>query len=220
MTLAIRTVATLTVASACYGFALGSAHCWLYATRNLLKFPMLLLGTGLVCCLAYFVTARFLGARLPFGRIQELVLDLFAGASTLLASLALPVLFVGRVLASRDDGRLGEYGFFLGWNVILVASAGALALVRQARAVLSEAKVSARRAAVVTLTWLALSLFAGGQLAFWLRPFFGLPASRGVDPPFALGSAPDVRGATNFYEAVWQIVTNPPLPAPWDYLYR
>ena len=33
---------------------------------------------------------------------------------------------------------------------------------------------------------------------------FGLPASRGGSPPLYLGATPDVRGATNFYEAVWQ----------------
>jgi hypothetical protein len=61
---------------------------------------------------------------------------------------------------------------------------------------------------------LALSLAVGGQAAFYLRPFVGLPATRGGDPPFLLGDAPDARGARNFYAAVWQVVTSPPLP--WE----
>ena len=48
-----------------------------------------------------------------------------------------------------------------------------------------------------------------------MRPFFGYPASRGYDSPFLLGAQPDVRGATNFYEAVLQVYTVPRLPARW-----
>ncbi len=207
----------LTLASAAYGFALGSAHSWLYAQRNLIKFPLLIVGTGSVCSLAYFVVARFLGVPVAFAHVQGLAFRLFHGASILLASLAPATFFIGRVLANTDDAQLGEYGLFLGWNVALVAIAGSLALAHQSRALLQSSIASItklQRRAVVT-AWLGLSLAVGGQGAFWLRPFFGLPASRGNVPPFALGAEPDVRGATNFYEAMWQILTSPPLPDSW-----
>ena len=45
-----------------------------------------------------------------------------------------------------------------------------------------------------------------------MRPFFGLPASRGRTPPFLLGNEADVRGAGNFFEVVLQFGTNPDLP--------
>ncbi len=211
----IRSVACLVAASSCYGFALGSAHSWLYAQRNLIKFPLLILGTGLVCSLAYFVTARFLGVELAFKKIQRLVLELFRDASVLLVSLSPATFFVARALAATDDSKLGEYGMFLGLNLGLVALCSILALAQQAQRLLAEAKISIARSSTVILVWLLLSLMIGGQGAFWLRPFFGLPATRGQESPFAQGSTPDVRGATNFYEAVWQIIEAPPLPREW-----
>ena len=37
-----------------------------------------------------------------------------------------------------------------------------------------------------------------------------------MTPPFALGAEPDVRGATDFYEVVIQVLTEPPLPRSWN----
>ena len=50
--------------------------------------------------------------------------------------------------------------------------------------------------------WLALSLLVGGQAAWTLRPFFGVRSIPGDQTRFFLGSSPDYRGSTNFYEAV------------------
>ena len=59
--------------------------------------------------------------------------------------------------------------------------------------------------------WLALSLLVGGQAAWTLRPFFGVRSIPGAETRFFLGSSPDYRGSTNFYEAVYDVVTAPPL---------
>ena len=56
-----------------------------------------------------------------------------------------------------------------------------------------------------------LSLLVGGQLAFWLRPFFGIASCLG-SPPFLLGAEPTATGARNFYEVVWQFVVGTSLP--------
>jgi hypothetical protein len=87
--------------------------------------------------------------------------------------------------------------------------------VRQARELLREHGLSRGRTLALISAWLALTLGVGGQAAFYLRPFFGFPATRGNHPPFFLGAAPDVRGATNFYEAVLQTLSHPPLPQSW-----
>jgi len=211
----MRAFLALACASAIYGFSLGSAHSWLYAQRNLVKFPLLITGTGLVCGLCYWVAARFIGARLSRRDVSELTVTMFRDTAILLASLSPVTFFLGRVLVYEDDGRLGEYGLFLGLNVCFIAVCGALALVRQGRRLLVRAAVSSPRATTIVLTWLVVSLFVGGQAAWYLRPIFGLPASRGQVPPFALGSTPDVRGATNFYEAMLQIFERPALPRRW-----
>ena len=112
-------------------------------------------------------------------------------------------------------GRLGEYDLFLSLNIVFVAASGCVALVRQARRVLRAAAVPVLRANAVVGIWLGLFLMVGGQAAFYLRPMFGLPASRGRTPPWFLGAEPDVRGATNFYEMLIQTVQKPPLPKNW-----
>ena len=210
-----RALPGLVAGSSAYGFTVGAAHSLLYARRNLVKLPLLLIATSLVCALAYFVVARFLCARLAPRQVGALVLGLFRDLSVLLASLAPANLLLAWILRHTDDGRIGEYGLFLGLNVAFVGVAGSLALVRQGRDLLLAARVPAARMVLVLALWLGLSLAVGGQAAFYLRPFFGLPASRGNTPPFALGSAPDVRGATNFFEAAWQVMSAPPLPESW-----
>jgi hypothetical protein len=59
-------------------------------------------------------------------------------------------------------------------------------------------------------------LGVGGQAAFFMRPFFGFPATRGNTPPFFVGAKPDLRGATNSYEAVWPTIRRPRLPKYLD----
>ena len=66
--------------------------------------------------------------------------------------------------------------------------------------------------------WLALSLLVGGQAAWTLRPFFGVRSIPGAETRFFLGSSPDYRGSTNFYEAVYDLVVRPPLSP--DYVRR
>jgi hypothetical protein len=46
----------------------------------------------------------------------------------------------------------------------------------------------------------------GSQWSWYLRPFCGVAT---VNAPFMLGAEPDFRGATNFYQAVYQIFAAP-----------
>ena len=62
----MRSLLTLVGAAATYGFAIGSSNSWLYAARNLWKFPLLILTTAVVCAACYFVVARFLGVAMTF----------------------------------------------------------------------------------------------------------------------------------------------------------
>jgi len=202
----ITLLATL-LAAAAYGFSLGASHDLLGASRNLVKFPLLIGATAAIAAVAFWVAALALGADLSFGAVQRTTFLLFHDVAILLASLAPAVLFVGLVLRATDDGWLGEYDFFFAANVGLVAAAGGLALVRRAQALLLASGLFLRRALLVVLAWLALSLFVGGQVAFLIRPLIGVPATRGATPPWFLGSEPDARGATSFYGAVFQAIT-------------
>jgi hypothetical protein len=209
----MRGLLTTFACSAAYGFALGSAHSNLYATRNLLKFPLLVAITCVVCALAYWLVARLCAAPLSFLAVQRAAGRLFHDMSVLLASLSPAVLFLAWTARATDDGRLGTYDSFLAFNMAIVAVAGVMALVRQAREMFALHGLGPARAKLLSVAWLALSLGVGGQAAFVMRPFFGFPATRGNTPPFFVGSEPDLRGATNFYEAVLQTIQRPPLPA-------
>jgi len=103
----------------------------------------------------------------------------------------------------------------LGLNVFFIAVCGALALVRQGRMLLYKREVTSRRSLMLIFAWMLLSLLVGGQWAWTLRPFFGLHTVSAAQTPFCLGGLSDFRGATNFYEAVYHLISPPQLPTDW-----
>jgi hypothetical protein len=199
-----------------YGFALGLAHSELYALRNVLKMPLLASVIAVVCSLSWWIVARAAGARIGFFEVQRVAWLLFRDLGVLLASLAPVVIFLAIVLRTSDDGHLGEYDSFLGLNVLAIAACGAIALAKQARHLFTAHAVDLARAWGLVGAWLVLTAAVGGQAAFYMRPFFGFPATRGGHPPFFLGSQADLRGATNFFEAVAQTIVHPPLTLPYE----
>jgi hypothetical protein len=214
----MRDLVSLTLASGLYGFAIGSVHSLRFGLRNLAKFPLLILGTMVLCGIGYFLFASMVGARLRFGEVQRLALRIFRDTALLLAALAPVSYFLAHAMAKPDRSGLGEYPLFLGLNVCFIAFAGMLALVRAVRQFPREQAWPRRSRLLTVAGWLALSLLVGGQAAWYLRPFFGVASIAGEKTPFFLGAAPDYRGSTNFYEAVYHLVAPPPL-AP-DYYTR
>lgn len=206
-------LAAIAVAGGLYGFSIGAGKNLTYAWRSAVKFPLLLLGTAVLCALAYAVVARFLGVPVRFRAVQRTAFGLFRNVAVMLGSLSPVSLFLGRTMAAPGERSLGGYPAFVGANMLFLALAGSIALLLQARTLLREHGVPGPRAAAVVACWLALSLLVGGQLAFWLRPFFGISSLHG-DPPFLLGDEPTVTGARNFYEVVWQVISG---ADPGDY---
>ena len=204
----IRPLAGLVLASAAYGFSIGASNSWTYAVWNLAKFPLLILATTAICSLSYFVLARFLGVPLSFARVQRLVLAVFRDLSVLLAGLAPAVLFLALTMARPHGDDLAEYPLFQGLNVALIAVCGCTAVRRQGKDLLRRHGIAPRPGAALLLGWMALSLLAGGQCAWYLRPFFGTtPPAPGQR--FCDGSRPDFRGARSIYEAVYNLVALP-----------
>ena len=205
-----RVLVSLTLSSALYGFTIGSGHSLLYASRNLVKFPLLILSTGAICALAYFVLARFLAPKLTFRDVQRLVILLFRDTSVMLASLAPVSYFLAMTMEQPSGDDLGEYPFFQGISVVFIAICGSIALVRQAKMLLRDHGLGRQVSTAIIIGWLALSLFTGGQGAWYMRPFFGISSLGQTSPPFFLGTTPDFRGARSFYEAVYNLVVPPP----------
>jgi hypothetical protein len=206
-----RTLFTLVACAAVYGSTLGAAHSLTFALRNTIKFPLLILVTGLVCSLAYYGLARLVTSRLSFRAIQSLVWATYRDIAVLLVALSPVTLFLALVLdqaTSKSD--LGHYPLFLGINVIFIAIAGMLTLGKQALALVREHGLPRTQGAIVLFLWLAVSLPVGGQWSWYLRPFFGVRALGGTEN-FCLGTIPDFRGATSFFEAVYNLVDPPQL---------
>ncbi|MBL8738645.1 MAG: hypothetical protein JNL12_19610 [Planctomycetes bacterium] len=207
----VRSVVLTIPAGALYGFSIGCSKNLLYAARSAVKVPMLLLGTALLCAIAYQLLARWCGLVLPMVVVQRLSLSLFQALAVLLASLSPVSLFLGLTMQRPTGVDLGGYPGFVGLNMLMLAVAGTVALVVQARRLLGLERAIRRRAQVVVALWLVLSLLVGGQLAFYLRPFFGIASLTG-EPPFWLGDEPTATGARNFYEVVWQFLRGVSLP--------
>ncbi|MEZ6038102.1 MAG: hypothetical protein R3F29_11505 [Planctomycetota bacterium] len=202
---ALRSAAVLLLGAACYGAAIGAGKNATYVWRSAIKVPLLLLGTAALCATCYHVMARFLGAELRFVAVQRAALRLFRDTAAMLASLSPVALFLARSMEQPEGADLRGYPGFVVANMLFVALAGAVALLQQLRALLRDTAMPRARALAVSATWLLTSLLVGGQLAFWLRPFFGISSLTGA-PPFLLGDQPTSTGARNFYEAAWQFV--------------
>src|ERR1051325_8200761 len=199
-----RDLATLLSASALYGFSIGCVHSARFGLHNLVKFPLLFLVTGAACAIAFHVWALLVGAaRFRFVDVQRLAMRLYRDAALLLAALAPVNCLLARTIVAPDATSLHEYPLFLGVNVVFIALAGTLALIRQVRALARYHPWPLSRRLMTAGGWLALALLVGGQAAWTLRPFFGVRSIPGAETRFFLGSAPDYRGSTNFYEGVW-----------------
>lgn len=207
----IRSVVVLVAASAFYGFCAGFVHSPLFAARNLVKFPLLILVTTAICALGYHLLARFFGAALRFAEVQRLVILLFRDTAVLLAALGPVICLLAWTMERPGPHTLGDYPMVLGVNVTFIAVSGSLALVRRARALFNGLSLSVSRSALILTGWLALSLLVGGQWAWYLRPFYGVSSVNGAKTPFCLGTRPDIRGATSFYEAVYHLASPPAL---------
>lgn len=201
------------LAAGLYGFAIGSVHSVRLASWNLWKFPLLILATSLLCGMAYCAFAQFVTRRLSFRDVTALSLRTFRDAALLLASLSPVSFFLARTLIQPSERSLGEYPLFLGLNVFLIALCGSVALVRQTLALLRKHGLPLSASLQIVVAWLALSLFAGGQCAWFLRPFFG--PSMIKHPAVIEGWGTDYRGAGNFYEAVYHLLDAPTLPEGW-----
>lgn len=205
----IRSLLVLVCASAGYGFCIGLANSTVYAVRNLVKFPLLILATTAICWLCYFLLAQFFGAKLGLRDVWHAVTSIFRETSVLLCSLALVVCFLSLTLEPQTVDDLGGFPGFLGFNVAAIAACGSLSVRRCMRIHLGEAVTTASQRRNLVTAWLLVSLLVGGQVCWLLRPFFGVSTSANADSPWFSGQEPGFRGATNFYQAVWFVVSKP-----------
>lgn len=182
-------------AFACYGSVLGLWQGLWQALASAVKLPLLFLLTLGICLPTLYVFNVLCGGRLS--PRQALVLILVPITSTAIFTLAFTPITLFFLVSSHN------YQLFILLNVAILTLTGLVGLVslvrstRYLNALNAEehapppedeaAPASARPATALLINpqllwaWLALYGFVGAQLAWTLRPFFGMPGE-----PFAL----------------------------------
>jgi hypothetical protein len=176
-------------AFACYGAVLGLSQGPLQALASLIKLPLLFLLTLGICLPTLYVSNVLCGGRLSPRQALALLLTAITGTSIFTLAFAPVTLFF--LVTSHS------YQLFILVNVAiltLTGSVGLVSLVNGARYLnaLNAAEYAPRTTAAeddqpplappaplidgrVLSAWLALYGFVGAQLAWTLRPFFGIP---------------------------------------------
>src|SRR5664279_260486 len=108
----MKRMAQIFVASAIYGFSIGSVHSTRLGVYNLLKFPLLILITSAVCAVAFYVFSQFITRELSFRDVQSLTASAYRDITLLLASLSPVSFFLAKTFVHPDQVSLREYPFF------------------------------------------------------------------------------------------------------------
>jgi uncharacterized membrane protein len=205
----IKKIGAMIFFSSIYGFTAGAVYGPVLACYNLIKFPALILITGITCSIAYYVFSKLITQKLSFSDIQLFSINMFYDISLLLFALSPISMFFALTFKKADETGLHEYPLCVGIHVLIIAVCGSTSLVMRARDLISRHNLSKLSGTMIVTAWLSISLFLGAQASWYLRPWFGITAIP-EEVPYILGSKPDFRGATNFYDAVLNLFNPPP----------
>ncbi len=177
---------------AVYGAIIGSFHSWAQALSSAVKLPALYLITLIICFPTLYFFNILFGSRKTFGQHFVMLLTAVSVISVLLFSFAPITLFF---LISTYN-----YQFFMLLNVAFFAITGFIGIkfLYQGMRLMAEQDSEGKETRMSILRfWLILYAFVGTQLAWTLRPFFGMPGS-----PFVLFR--ELEG--NFYLSLMQAI--------------
>jgi hypothetical protein len=177
---------------AVYGAIIGSFHSWAQALSSAVKLPALYLITLIICFPTLYFFNILFGSRKTFGQHFVMLMTAVSVISVLLFSFAPITLFF---LISTYN-----YQFFMLLNVAFFAITGFIGIkfLYQGMRIMAEQDSEGKETRMSILRfWLILYAFVGTQLAWTLRPFFGMPGS-----PFVLFR--ELEG--NFYLSLMQAI--------------
>ncbi len=177
---------------AVYGAIIGSFHSWAQALSSAVKLPALYLITLIICFPTLYFFNILFGSRKTFGQHFVMLMTAVSVISVLLFSFAPITLFF---LISTYN-----YQFFMLLNVAFFAITGFIGIkfLYQGMRLMAEQDSEGKETRMSILRfWLILYAFVGTQLAWTLRPFFGMPGS-----PFVLFR--ELEG--NFYLSLMQAI--------------
>ncbi|NWK57062.1 hypothetical protein HW115_15675 [Verrucomicrobiaceae bacterium N1E253] len=190
-------IPAILIGCSCYGFTMGLWQGWEMASYVGIKLPLLIFATLMLNGMLNGMLAMALSSGIGFRQSIQFLLAGFALMAIILGSLS-PITFMMALHAPapEDIGAKQWHSVTLLSHTLLIAYAGVISH----RSLLSHVRRHATTPSHGTRTffaWLAGNLFAGAQISWVMRPFFGSP---GLEVQFFRDNP--MNG--NFYETVWR----------------
>lgn len=172
---------------ALYGAAMGIPNGWEQAISSTIKLPLLFLLTLLICLPTLYFFNLLYGSQLTFQQTVALIMAAVTITAVVTLSFTSIVLFFW--ISAPDQYTLL---ILLNTSVLAISSWWGLAFLRQGMHYVQQGAPQVRQGPILTI-WLLIYAFVGTQMAWTLRPFFGVPGE-----PFVI-----LRGGEGtFYESL------------------
>jgi len=154
---------------ALFGVVLGMSHSWMQALMSAIKLPMLFLVTLLICLPTLYFFNLLYGSQLTFQQTTTLMMAAVTITGALSLAFASISLFFWLTIGE-------QYTILILLNVIVlgISSWWGLSFLRQGMRHVQRHALDVRQGRIL-MTWLVIYAFVGTQMAWALRPFFGVP---------------------------------------------
>jgi hypothetical protein len=172
---------------ALYGLAMGISNSWQQALSSALKLPLLFLLTLLICLPTLYFFNLLYGSQLTFPQTLALMMAAVTVTGALTLAFASITFFFWLTVGEQYTILI-----LLNVGVLAISSWWGLSFLRQGMRHVHRGTSTVHQGRILT-TWLLIYAFVGTQMAWALRPFFGVPGA-----PFVL-----LRGeGGTFYQSV------------------
>ncbi|MBN1318812.1 MAG: hypothetical protein JXA42_25250 [Anaerolineales bacterium] len=161
--------ASAAVHLALYGVAMGISNGWQQAIASAIKLPLLFLLTLLICLPTLYIFNLLYGSQLLFKQTAALMMSAIIVTATLALSFAPITWFLWMTVGN-------QYTILILINVIVIATSSGWGLVFLQRGMHTiQRRISNTSEKRILAIWLTIYAFVGTQLAWAIRPFFGVP---------------------------------------------
>ncbi len=160
---------------ALFGLVLGMSHSWMQALLSAVKLPMLFLVTLLICLPTLYFFNLLYGSQLTFQQTTTLMMAAVTITGALSLAFASISLFFWLTIGEQYTILI-----LLNVGVLGISSWWGLSFLRQGMRHVQRHALNVRHGRIL-ITWLVIYAFVGTQMAWALRPFFGVP-----DEPFVV----------------------------------
>jgi len=160
---------------ALFGVVLGMSHSWQQALMSAIKLPMLFLVTLLICLPTLYFFNLLYGSQLTFQQTTALMMAAVTITGALSLAFASIALFFWLTIGEQYTILI-----LLNVGILGISSWWGLSFLRQGMHHVQRHAMEVRQGRILMM-WLVIYAFVGTQMAWALRPFFGVP-----DEPFVV----------------------------------